>query len=166
MTDQRANSPGGASNEGKPLSPDELGFQLEVRRQRLVQIRAMVHSQANIFHESYNFDVGESDLGYCCDVVCDLLNRSTASLEPLCDSLREAGEPKEPLRLSRIIEGIRQQLWRSEAVLQAVANLMRSRKFTEPEANLKMVMDTILEMLDDQISELEPLNLGLPVPLP
>jgi hypothetical protein len=165
MTDQKANPPDGTPNVRKPLNPEELGFQLEVRRQRLVQIRAMVHSQANILHESYNFDVGESDLGNCCDVGCDLLNRSIATLEPLRDSLSEGCAPKEPLRLSCIIEGVRQQLWRAESVLRAVANLMRSHEFADPEANLKMVMDTALEMLDDQISELEPLNLGLPVPL-
>lgn len=157
----------GDSNSGKPLDSGKLGLDLQERCRLLAHIRAMVHSQATLLHESYNFDAGESDWGYCCDVGRDLLNRSIGTLQPLSLELSVAESPlSNPMRFARAIEAIRQQLFRAHAVLHAVSDLMRTHEFAEHEANLAIVMRMIVESLDEQISLLEPMNLGLPIPLP
>jgi hypothetical protein len=97
-----------------------------------------------------------------------LLNRSIGTLHPLSLELADTGMApvRDPMRILRAVEAIRQQLFRAHAVLQAITNLMRTHKFAENEADLGIVMQMIVENLDEQIYLLEPVNLRLSTPLP
>lgn len=167
MTDHNPSAPTDASDH-EPQTAEQLGHDLGVRRLRLVHIRAMVHSQTTLLHESFDVEPGEADWGYCCDVACDLLNRSIGTLDPLSLELSDAGMApvRGPMRIARAVEAIRQQLFRAHAVLQAITNLMRTHKFAENEADLGIVMQMIVENIGEQIYLLEPVNLRLPTPLP
>ena len=167
MIDDNSTAPTDAGDR-EPPTAEQLGFDLVIRRLRLVHIRAMVHSIATLLHETFDVEPDEADWGYCCDVACDLLNRSIGVLHPLSVELSDAGvvPVRDPVRIARAVEATRQQLFRAHAVLQAVTNLMRTHKFAENEADLGVVMQMIVENLDEQICLLEPVNLRLPIPLP
>lgn len=128
------------------------------------KVRAIVHSNANLLHESYDFEIGEADLGYCWDVVRDMLGRIIAALDPLSVAPGSEGTPADPMMLAHAIEAPRQQLFRAQAIAQAVANLMRAHVFGDREADLGVVSEAVVQMLEDAIAELEPLQLGLPIP--
>jgi hypothetical protein len=143
-----------------------LAKAIEAQRQHLAQVRAIVHSNADLLHETYRFEVGEADLAYCADVVCDMLGRVIAALEPLTIAPEQDRPPPDPMKLAREIEAPRQDLFRTQAVAEAIANLMQTHQFEEGEANLRIVFSTVVEMMETAISELEPLTLGLPIPSP
>lgn len=84
---------------------------IETQRQQLSQIRALVDSQANLLHESYRFEVDEADLGNCCDVVRDMLERIITALESVTRALAAESAPAEPMRLAHAIEAPRQELF-------------------------------------------------------
>lgn len=155
-----------ASDERQPPSPEALARAIETQRQELGQIRELVHSQAILLHETYEFDIGEADLGYCCDVVRDLLDRILATLEPLSVPSAVGNRLADPMLLARMIEAPRQVLFRAQAVAEAVENLMRAHQFHAREGNLRRVMETIVLRMEQAISALEPFNLGLPIPQP
>lgn len=131
-----------------------------------MQTRELVHSQAILLHEAYEYDIGEADLAYCCEVVRDMLDEIIATLEPLSVAPDAGTRPADPMVLARTIEAPRQPLRRAQAVAEAVENLMRAHQFGAREADLRRVMETIVQRLEQVISALEPLNLGLPIPRP
>lgn len=137
---------------------------IEAQRQHLAQLQAIVGSNANLLHESYRFEVGEADLGYCADVVRDMLGQIIAALEPLTIVPEQDGPLSDPMTLAHKIEAPRQQLFRAQAVAQAIENLMQTHQFEQGEANLTVVFHAIVEMMEKAISGLEPLHLGLPIP--
>lgn len=155
-----------ASGERQPPSPEALARAIETQREELMQTRELVHSQAILLHETYGYDIGEADLGFCCDVVRDLLDRVLATLEPLSVPSAVGNGPADPMRLARLIEAPRQVLFRAQAVAQAIENLMRAHQFHAREGDLRRVMETIVQRMEQAISALEPLNLGLPIPQP
>ncbi len=137
---------------------------IEAQRSHLAQVQAIVHANANLLHESYRFEAGEADLGYCADVVCDMLGCVMAALEPLTIVPGQDGPPDDPMALAHKIEAPRQQVFHAQAVAQAIENLMQTHQFEEGEANLSVVFSAVVEMMETAISELEPLRLGLPIP--
>lgn len=153
------------SDERTPPSADELAQAIEMQRQQLKQIHALVHSQANLLNETYRFEVGEADLGYCCDVVRDMLERINATLGSLVVELKSR-RPLAPIALAHSIETPRQELFRAQAVAEAVENLMRTHEFEQGEADLRTAMVTVVRMMDDVLTAIEPMTLGLPIPLP
>lgn len=155
-----------ASDERQPPSPEALARAIEAQRQELMQTRELVHSQAILLHETYGYDIGEADLGYCCDVVRDLLDRILATLEPLSVPSAVGIGPADPMRLAHLIEAPRQVLFRAQAVAQAIENLMRAHQFHAREGDLRRVMGTIVQRMEQAISALEPMYLGLPIPQP
>lgn len=153
------------SNERPLPSLKTLAKAIAAQRQQLARAQAIVHSNARLLHESYRFEIGEADLGYCADVVGDMLGRVIAALEPLTIAPGQDRPPRDPLKLARKIEVSRQELFRAQAVAQAIENLMQTYQFEEGEANLSVVFSGIVEMMETAISALEPLHLGLPIPM-
>lgn len=137
---------------------------IEAQRRDLAQLQAIVHTNANLLNEAYRFERGEADLGYCADVVCDMLGKIIGALEPLTIAPEQDGPPRDPMTLAHKIEAPRQQLFRAQAVAQAIENLMQAHQFEEGEANLSVVFHAFVEMMEKAISALEPLRLGLPIP--
>jgi len=129
-------------------------------------VQAIAHSNARLLHESYDFEIGEADLGYCAGVVCDILGRVIGALEPLTIAPGQDRPPPDPMKLAHEIDAQRQALFRAQAVAQAIENLMQTHQVEEGEPNLSVVFSSIVEMMDTAISELEPLTLGLPIPMP
>lgn len=52
----------GSTNERQAPSPEALAQAIDARRQHLSEVRAIVHSNANLLHENYRFELGEADL--------------------------------------------------------------------------------------------------------
>lgn len=153
------------SNERTPPSSEALAQAIESQRQQLTEIRAIVDSQAKLLHETYDFEIGEADLGYCCDVVRDMLERINATLGSLVVEL-QSRRPLAPMALAHLIEAPRQELFRAWGVASAVENLLRAHQLEAYEADLRTVMVTVVRMMDDVLAAIEPLTLGLPIPLP
>ena len=152
------------SSERQLPSLKTVAKAIEAQRQHLAQLQAIVGTNANLLHESYRFEVGEADLGYCADVVRDMLGQIIAALEPLTIAPEQDGPPRDPMTLAHTIEAPRQQLFRAQAVAEAIENLMQAHQFEKGEANLRVVFHAIVEMMEKAISALEPLHLGLPIP--
>lgn len=152
------------SSERQLPSLKTVAKAIEAQRQHLAQLQAIVCTNANLLNESYRFEVGEADLGYCADVVRDMLGQVIAALEPLAIAPEQDGPPRDPMMLAHKIEAPRQQLFRAQAVAKAIANLMQAHQFEKGEANLRVVFHAIAEMMEKAISALEPLHLGLPIP--
>lgn len=159
--DRKASAP---TKERQVLSPEALARAIDAQRQRLKEVWAIVHSNANLLHESYHFEIDEADLGYCCDVVRDMLGRVITTLEPLSVAPGPDSTPADPMALAHAIEAPRQQLFRAQAVAQAVVNLMRDHEFGDHESDLRVVLSAVVDMLERVIADLEPLHLGLPIP--
>lgn len=67
----------------------------------------------------------------------------------------------EPGRLEATLEDQRQQLFRAHAVVRATAGLCRVHHQKHGEADLSYVLAAADKTIDDVITDLEPLSLGL-----
>lgn len=167
MSNDTQDTSGAEPSNERPLpSLATLAKAIEVQRQQLARVQAIVHSNARLLHESYDFELGEADLGFCADVVRDLLGRVIVALGPLTIAPEQDRPPPDPMKLAREIDAQRQALFHAQAVAQAIENLLQTHQFNEGEANLRIVFSAVVEMMDTAISELEPLTLGLPIPMP
>jgi hypothetical protein len=122
-----------------------------------------VYSAARLLHQSYSYEIGEAHLGYCCDVIADMLQQVTTALQSLILASEVACHLDNSSALAVTIESSRQALFRAQAVAQAVATILRAHKFGPLEADLRDVLTSIDDTLERVISEIEPLHLGLPV---
>lgn len=151
----------------RPLpSLKTLAKAIDAQRQHLARVQAIAHANARLLHESYDFEIGEADLACCADVVRDMLGRVITTLKPLTFAPEQDRPPPDPMKLAREIDAQRLELFRAQAVAQAIENLLQTHRFEEGEPNLSVVFSTIVEMMDTALSELEPLTLGLPIPRP
>ncbi len=167
MSNDTQDPNGTAPSNKRPLpSLATLAKAIDAQRQQLARVQAIVHSNARLLHESYDFEIGETDLACCADVVRDLLGRVIAALKPFTLAPEQDSPPPDPMKLARKIEALRHDLFRAQAVAQAIENLTRTHPFEEGEPNLSVVFSAIVEMMDTALSELEPLTLGLPIPMP
>lgn len=154
------------SKNREPPSAAELAQAIEAQRRRIHEIRAIVDAQAKLMHETYDFEVGEADLGHCCDVVRDLLDRTNATLGSITLELLKSRRAYAPMTLAHLIEAPRQELFRAWSVASAIANVLRARKSEEDTADVQTVLLTLVRMMDDVLEAVEPLTLGLPIPMP
>ena len=141
-----------------------LANAIKSERVRLTQAQAVVHSVTQLLHESYSYEIGEADLGYCGDVVGDMLQSANTTLQSLILASDVARQLRNPRALAVTIESSRQTLFRAQAVARAVATVIRGHKFGPLEADLRDVFTSLDDTFEQVISGIEPLHLGLPIP--
>lgn len=139
----------------------EVAQAIESQRRRLNEIRAVIDSQAKLIHETYDFEVGEADLGHCCEVARDILERVTATLGLIAVELLKPNRAYVPIALAHQIEVPRQELFRAMSVASAMENLLRLHHAEEHYRELRTIMMTLVRMMDEVIEAIEPLSLGL-----
>lgn len=146
------------------LDSAALGKAIEAQRQELSHTFAVVHSNAKLLHESYRFEVGEADLGYCCEGLCMILKEVIAALEPLWQaSTSESSADR--MTLAKTLEAQRQVLFRAHAIAELIRQRLAAHDFREhDDADLGLVFASIERTLDRVLTALEPLSLGLPTP--
>jgi hypothetical protein len=157
-------TPNGSNPSRRRPAAATLANSLGTLREHVSRTRAVVHSAAQLLHESYQYEVDEADLGYCCDVIRDMLERVTKALQPLIPVSEVARRLGDPLSLAAAIELQRQVLFRAQAVARAVATLLRAHPVGPRDADLGPSFVSIDSTLEWVISEIEPLHLGLPIP--
>lgn len=153
------------TRERRPrLDAAALAEAIESQRQELSHALAIVHSSGELLHESYRFERGESDLGYCCDVICTMLKGAIVALQLLGQSAR-AGSAADRMTLAKALEAQRQVLFHAQAVAQLIRLRLEAHDFRQRnDADLGVVFASVDQALDRTLTALEPLCLGLPIP--
>jgi hypothetical protein len=141
-----------------------LANAIKSERAHLTQAQAVVRSVTQLLHESYSYEIGEADLGYCGDVIGDMIQSANTTLQSLILASDVARQLRNPRALAVTIESSRQTLFRAQAVARAVATIIRGHKFGPLEADLRDVLTSIDDTIERVISGIEPLHLGLPIP--
>lgn len=146
------------------LDAAALAKAIEAERQALSHALAIVHSNGELLRESYRFERGEADLGYCCDVVCTMLKRVIAALRSLGQAPR-SGSAADRMTLAKALEVQRQVLFRAQAVAELIRLRLEAHDFRQRnDADLGVIFASIDQTLDRTLTALEPLCLGLPIP--
>jgi hypothetical protein len=138
---------------------------IEAQLQALSHALAIVHSIGKLLHESYRFDHSEPDLGYCCDVLRTMLGEVIADLKALLQRLGAESAP-EGMQLASALEARRQPLFRAQALAKLIGLRLQTQDFDEhKDPDLCLTFASVDQTLDRALSELEPLCLGLPIPV-
>jgi hypothetical protein len=142
-----------------------LATAIDAQRHHLRKTGTIARSLATRLIETCDFVPGEPVLGFCLRVIEEILARANAVLDPAKLLPPSGGEPLDSMRLAKSVDGQREQLFRAQAVAQAVACLLLATDESEQaELDVHVVVSAIDRVLEEVITALEPLNLGLPIP--
>lgn len=126
---------------------------------------AIVHANAELLHESYRYEDGEPDLGYCCDVVRAMLKDIVIALIALTRTFK-ADSHADRIQLAKTLETRRQTLFQVQALAKLIGYRLRTHDFGEHNApDLSLTFASVDQTLDKALNALEPLCLGLPIPV-
>jgi hypothetical protein len=93
-----------------------------------------------------------------------MLERIITALGSVTRALAAESARAEPMRVAHAIEAPRQDLFRAQAVARAIENLLRTHELSKHEADLRAAMEESVQLMEDVLSAIEPLNRGLPIP--
>ena len=166
---QNATSAGASRRARQPPNADALTKAIEAQRVQLVRVQAVVLANISILRDSYGLEVGGADICYCCEVVRDILERVLANLDSFSSLARSDGEPslaRDALALAHVISVPRHQLFRAQAVIRLIARVLNADDKDSYAANLRVVFVALGDILEETLTQLEPMSLGLPTPEP
>lgn len=148
-----------------PLDAETLAKAIEVQRQPLCKTQAIARAAATRLIATCDFALGEPVLGYCLNVIEEIVGRVAIALKPVNLLPAPDGQVLDTYGLAKAIDAQREQLFRAQAVAQTVAALLRATENTDrAEPDVCAVLNVIDETLDKALTALEPLCLGLPAP--
>jgi hypothetical protein len=152
-----------------PPNADALTKAIEVQRLQLVRVQAVVLANISILRDSYGLEMGGADICYCCEVLRDSLERVLTNLDAFRSLARSDGEPslaRDAMALAHIVSVPRHQLFRAQGLIRLVARVLSDDDKDSYAANLRVVFVALGDILEETLTELEPMSLGLPTPEP
>jgi len=156
----------GASRRARPPpTADALTKAVEAQRLLLVRVQSVVLGNISILRDSYGLETGGIDICYSCEVVRDMLERVITNLDTfriIVSSGDEASLPLDAVALARIIGVPRYELFRAQSVTRLIARVLEDDRQDSYAASLRVVFLALGDMLDETITQLEPMSLGLP----
>ena len=148
-----------------PPTANALTKAVEAQRLQLVRVQAVVLGNISILRDSYGLEMGGIDICYCCEVVRDMLGRVITNLDTFRTIVAADDEsplPLDAVALARIIGVPRYELFRAQSVTRLIARVLKDDRKDSYEASLRVVFVVLGDMLEETITQLEPMNLGLP----
>lgn len=162
-------STGASRRAPPPPGADALTKAIEAQRLQLVRVQAVVLANISILRDSYGLEMGGADICYCCEVVRDILERVLTNLDSFRIMARSDGEPslaRDAMALAHIIGVPRHQLFRAQGLTRLIARVLSDDNKDSYAANLRVVFVALGDILEETITQLEPMSLGLPTPEP
>lgn len=161
----------GAPRRARPPPPnaDGLTKAIETQRVQLVRVQAVVLANISILRDSYGLEMGGADICYCCEVVRDILERVLTNVDSFSTLARSDGEPslaRDATALAHVISVPRHQLFRAQGLIRLIARVLSEDNKDSYAANLRVVFVALGDILEETLTQLEPMSLGLPTPEP
>lgn len=132
---------------------------VQATREHVERTEELARILTRLFQECYGYDDDEPNLGYCCRLVCHVLESVSKALEPLGTVLLG----RDPQLLVAACERQRQQLLSVQAIVRAIRHVVRDANLAGKD--VRDVKDALGE-LDACIAiclvTLTPIALGLP----
>lgn len=166
-TDKDRAAPGAAAStvHSKRKNPDvdrrsdanqrqELVQAIEAQRLNLSRVREVVTSNVSLLRDAEGLEAAGADIGYCCEVIGELLEPIIGRLGLLT---ADANQPLE----SAAIGDAQHQLYRVHSVTLIVAHALQSEQ-DEYAANLHLVFVAIAKMMQEALTALDPVVLSIP----
>jgi hypothetical protein len=128
-----------------------------------------VRANISILRDSYGLEVGGADICYCCEVVRDIVARVLTNIDTFSSLARSDGEPslaRDAMALAHVISVPRHQLFRAQALVRLTARVLNADDKDSYAANLRVVFVALGDILEETLTQLEPMSLGLPTPEP
>jgi hypothetical protein len=166
---QNAVSAGASRRTRPPARADALTRAIETQRLQLVRVQAVVLANISILRDSYGLEMCGADICYCCEVVRDILERVLTNLDSFRSMARSDGEPslcRDAMALAHIISVPRHHLFRAQGLIRLLARVLSDDNKDSYAANLRVVFVALGEILEETLTQLEPMSLGLPTPEP
>jgi hypothetical protein len=160
----------GASRRARPPpNADALTKAVEAQRLQLVRVQAVVLANISILRDSYGLEMGGTDICYCCEVVRDILDRVLTNVDSFSSLARSDGEPslaRDAMALAHVISVPRHHLFRAQGLIRLIARVLSDDDRDSYAANLRVVFAALGDILEETLTQLEPMSLGLPTPEP
>lgn len=162
--DRAASGPAVATVHSKKKRPDvdrrsdmnprqELAQAIEVQRLNLSRVREVVTSNVSLLRDAEGLEAAGADIGYCCEVISELLEPIIGRLGLL------AADAKQPPE--NAIGEAQHQLYRVHSVTLVVAHALQAEQ-DEYAANLRLVFVAIAKMMQEALTALDPVVLSIP----
>lgn len=164
-----AASAGASRHARPPPNADALTKAIEAQRLQLFRVQAVVLANISILRDSYGLEVGGADICYCCEVVRDILERVLTNLDSFSSLARSDGEPslaRDAMALAHIIGVPRHELFRAQGLIRLIARVLSDDNKDSYAASLHVVFVVLGDILEETLTQLEPMSLGLPTPEP
>lgn len=134
-------------------SRQALAQAIEVQRLNLSRVREVVTSNVSLLRDAEGLEAAGADIGYCCEVISELLEPIIGRLGLL------AADAKQPPE--NAIGEAQHQLYRVHSVTLVVAHALQAEQ-DEYAANLRLVFVAIAKMMQEALTALDPVVLSIP----
>lgn len=137
-----------------------LAHAIEAQRLNLTYVHEVVVSNVSLLRDAEGLQVAGADIGFCCEVIRDLLEPVIDKLRPIVVDADQGSVQLERVTLEKATELAREKLFRVHSIALLVAHALKSEK-DEYAANLRLVFVAISKMMDDTLTALDTAVLGI-----